>query len=313
MSDSRSSRAAARSARKRAAERDQVPVGLYGLAPATSWVLTAVAALFAVFFLAPLVWLAINATKSQADIYSSFGFWFAGPFRLWQNVRSLGQDISGAGIFAHWLGNTLLYAVAGGVGATIMSALAGYGFSRYRFRGGNALFLLVMATLLVPLTSIALPLFLVYAKVGLVNSVWGMILPSMVSPIGIYLMRVYIDASVPKDLLEAARLDGAGELFIFLRIALPLSVPGLMTVLLISVVAIWNNYFLPLIIFSRNGLYPLTVGLSALSHGAETGSKAELVPVLICGGLVTVLPLIVLFLLLERYFRGGMLQGSVTG
>lgn len=294
-------------------DNDRVPAHLYGLPRAATPVLTALAGLFAVFILAPLVWLLISATKSQAEIYTSFGFWFAGPFRLWDNIAALGQNISGAGIFIDWLGNTLFYAVAGAVGATILSALAGYGFSRYRFRGANAMFFLVMSTLLVPLTSIALPLFLVYSKVGLVNSVWGMILPSMVSPVGIYLMRTYMDASVPKDLIEAARLDGASEIRIFTRIAIPLAFPGLMTVLLITIVAVWNNYFLPLIIFSKNSLYPLTVGLSSLSHAAETGSRADLVPVLITGGLITVLPLIVLFLLLERYFRGGLLQGSTTG
>jgi multiple sugar transport system permease protein len=292
---------------------DQIDPRLYGLPRAATPVLTIVAALFAVFVLAPLVWLFISATKSQADIYSSFGFWFSGPFRLFANIAALGQNISGAGIFTQWLGNTLIYAISGAVGATILSALAGYGFSRYRFRGSNALFFGVMATLLVPITSIALPLFLVYSKVGLVNSVWGMILPSMVSPVGIYLMRTYIDASVPKELIEAARLDGASEIGIFARIAIPLSMPGLMTVLLITVVAVWNNYFLPLVIFSKNSLYPLTVGLSTLSQASQTGSKAELVPVLITGGLITVLPLIVLFLLLERYFRGGLLQGSTTG
>ncbi|MEA9985617.1 carbohydrate ABC transporter permease [Subtercola sp. RTI3] len=292
---------------------DQIDPRLYGLPRAATPVLTILAALFAVFVLAPLLWLLISATKSQADIYTSFGFWFSGPFRLFDNIASLGQNISGAGVFVQWLANTLLYAVAGAVGATILSALAGYGFSRYRFRGSNALFFGVMATLLVPITSIALPLFLVYSKVGLVNSVWGMILPSVVSPVGIYLMRTYIDASVPKDLIEAARLDGAGELGIFVRIALPLSMPGLMTVLLITVVAVWNNYFLPLVIFSKSSLYPLTVGLSALSQASQSGSKAELVPVLITGGLVTVVPLIALFLLLERYFRGGLLQGSTTG
>lgn len=292
---------------------EQVPLSLYGLAPATRVVLTVITCLFGVFILAPLLWLVINATKNQANVYGSFGFWFSGPFTLFDNIRTLGQDISGAGIFLDWLKNTLLYAVVGAVGATLLSALAGYGFSRYRFRGSNALFFLVMATLLVPITSIALPLFLVYAKVGLVNSIWGMILPSMVSVVGIVLMRTFMDASVPNDLIEAARLDGASELGIFVRIALPLSVPGLMTVLLLTVVAVWNNYFLPLVIFSKNSLYPLTVGLSSLSQAAETGSKADLVPILITGGLVTVLPLIVLFLLLERYFRGGMLQGSTTG
>lgn len=304
-----------KSATRRAAKHspDQVSPHLYGLSRATTTVLTVIAVLFAAFILAPLIWLLINATKSQAEIYNSSGFWFAGPFRLWHNLAGLGQDISGTGVFVHWLGNTLLYAIVGAVGATVLSALAGYGFARFSFRGSNSLFLLVMATLLVPLTSLALPLFLFYARVGLVNSIWGMILPSMVSPIGIYLMRTYIDASVPKALVEAARLDGASELRIFVRIALPLAFPGLMTVLLISIVAIWNNYFLPLIIFSKSSLYPLTVGLSALSNAAETGTKAELVPVLITGGLVTVVPLILLFLLLERFFRGGMLQGSVTG
>jgi multiple sugar transport system permease protein len=290
-----------------------VPAHLYGLRRGTTPVLTVVCVLFAIFVLAPLVWLLINATKNQAYVYGSFGFWFAGPFRLFQNIAALGQDISGAGIFVDWLRNTLVYAVLGAVGATILSALAGYGFARFKFRGANALFFLVMATLLVPITSLALPLFLVYAKVGLVNSIWGMVLPSTVSVVGIYLMRTYIEASVPQDLIEAARMDGASELRIFLRIAMPLSVPGLVTVLLITVVAVWNNYFLPLIIFSKNSLYPLTVGLSSVSAAAESGTKADLVPVLIAGGLVTVLPLIVLFLLLERYFRAGALQGSLTG
>ncbi|MCL2464002.1 MAG: carbohydrate ABC transporter permease, partial [Micrococcales bacterium] len=220
---------------------------------------------------------------------------------------------SGAGAFLTWLRNTLLYAVVGAAGATALSALAGYGFARFSFRGSRALFRVVMASLLVPITAVALPLFLVYAKTGLVNSIWGMIAPSMVSVVGIYLMRTYVEASVPQDLLAAARIDGAGEGRIFLRIAMPLSAPGLVTVLLITVVAIWNNYFLPLMIFSKSSRYPLTVGLSAMSAAAQTGTKADLVPVLITGGLITVVPIVVLFLLLERYFRGGLLQGSATG
>lgn len=304
---------AGRGRRARQRPTDTVPVHLYGLRRGTGTLLTLVCAAFAAFILAPLLWLLINATKTQANVYGTSGFWFARPFHLFQNLSALGRNVSGAGVYLDWLGNTMLYAGTAAIGSTILSAMAGYGFSRYRFRGANALFYLVMATLLVPITSVALPLFLVYAKVGLVNSVWGMILPSMVSPVGIYLMRTYIDASVPRDLIDAARIDGASETRIFLRIALPLTVPGLVTVLLLTLVAVWNNYFLPLIIFSRSSLYPLTVGLSSLSRAAETGSKAELVPVLIAGGLVTILPLILLFLFLEKYFRGGALQGSTTG
>jgi multiple sugar transport system permease protein len=292
---------------------DRIPIERYGLSRTTRVLLTSACVVFALFILAPLAWLIINATKTQANVYNSGGFWFAGPFRLLQNLKSLTENVSDAGVYLTWLRNTLFYAVAGGAGATLLSALAGYGFARFQFGGAKALFYLVLATLLVPITALALPLFLVYAKVGLINSVWGMLLPSMVSPVGVYLMRNYIDAYVPNGLIEAARIDGASELRIFVRFVIPLTLPGLLTVLLLSVVAIWNNYFLPLIIFSRNSLYPLTVGLYSLSKAAEAGTKAQLVPVLITGGLVTMLPLVVLFLVLERYFRGGALQGSFTG
>ena len=143
------------------------------------------------------------------------------------------------------------------------------------------LFYLVIAALLVPITAITLPLYLVYAKVHLINSIWGMILPSMVSPVGVYLMKVFVEAVGAPELIDAARIDGAGELRIFCRLALPLMVPGLMTVLLLSVVAVWNNYFLPLIIFSQNQLYPLTVGLGLWSQRAQNSGNAELFPLVV--------------------------------
>jgi len=149
-------------------------------------------------------------------------------------------------------------------------------------------------------------------KVGLINSIWGMILPSMVSPVGVYLMRTFADASVPRELVDAARVDGAGELRIFFTIALPLMVPGVVTVLLPSIVGIWHNYFLPLIIFSRNQMYPLTVGLGLWSQRAQNSGDAVLFPLVVIGGLVTVIPVIVLFLVLQRYWRGGMLLGSIA-
>jgi multiple sugar transport system permease protein len=220
--------------------------------------------------------------------------------------------VDGYGIYFQWFGNTVLYAVVGGGGATALAALAGYGFARYRFRGHKALFYLVIGALLVPITAITLPLYLSYAKVHLINSIWGMILPSMVSPVGVYLMRVFVEVSVPAELIDAARIDGAGELRIFFRLALPLMVPGLMTVLLLNVVTVWNNYFLPLIIFSQNQLYPLTVGLGLWSERAQNSGNAELFPLVVLGGLVTIVPLIALFLILQRYWRSGLLLGSIA-
>jgi multiple sugar transport system permease protein len=265
-----------------------------------------------VFTLIPIVWLIINSTKTQANIFESFGFWFSSPFVFGRNFSLLFQNVDGYGIYFQWFGNTVLYAVVGGGGATALAALAGYGFARYRFRGHRALFYLVIGALLVPITAITLPLYLSYAKVHLINSVWGMILPSMVSPVGVYLMRVFVEVSVPPELIDAARIDGAGELRIFFRLALPLMVPGLMTVLLLNVVTVWNNYFLPLIIFSQNQLYPLTVGLGLWSQRAQNSGNAEIFPLIVLGGLVTVVPLIALFLILQRYWRSGLLLGSIA-
>jgi multiple sugar transport system permease protein len=292
---------------------DASQLRIFGVGRRSVILFTALSALFAVFTLAPIAWIVINSTKTQANIYQSFGFWFARPIVFFHNLRLLFTNLDAGGTYADWLGNTALYAVTAGAGATVLSALAGYGFARYSFRGDRALFALVLSALLVPITALTLPLYLVYAKVGLIDSIWGMILPSMVTPVGVYLMRTFIAASVPMELIEAARIDGAGELRIFCRVALPLMVPGLVTVLLLSFVGVWNNYFLPLIIFSRSSLYPLTVGLGLLSQHAEANGTNAFVPLVVVGALVTIIPLIILFFVLQRYWRGGLLLGSVTG
>jgi multiple sugar transport system permease protein len=290
----------------------QIPVKLYGLRRGTVPLLTTLAVLFAIFTLVPVLWILINSTKTQSNIFQSFGFWFARPFELFHNFSMLFQNVDGDGTYVQWFGNTALYAVLGGVGATALAAFGGYGFARFRFRGSRAVFYLVIAALLVPISAITLPLYLVYAKVHLINSIWGMVLPSMVSPVGLYLMRTYVQVSVPAELIDAARIDGAGEVRIFFRIAVPLMVPGLMTVLLISIVGVWNNYFLPLIIFSQNNLFPLTVGMGLWSQHATTSGDDNLYPLIVMGGLVTIVPLIALFLVLQRYWRSGLLLGSIA-
>ncbi len=299
--------------RERLAARDaEIPVKLYGLRRGTVGLLTALAFLFALFTLIPIAWIVINSTKTQANIFESFGFWFARPFQFFHTFGLLFQNVDGYGTFIQWFGNTALYAALGGGGATALSALAGYGLARFRFRGARFAFYLIIASLLIPITALAIPLYLTYAKAHLINSLWGMVLPSMVSPIGVYLMRTYADLSVPRDLIEAARIDGAGETRIFLRVALPLMVPGLLTVLLINVVTVWNNYFLPLLIFNVNTKYPLTVGLGLWSGRLANSGDANLYPMLVMGGLVTIIPLIALFLILQRYWRGGILLGSIA-
>jgi multiple sugar transport system permease protein len=300
--------------RERLEERDAtIPVHLYGLKRGTVTLITALCTLFAIFTLAPVAWILINSTKSQASLFGSFGFWFARPFEFFHNFSLLFQNVDNNGTYFQWFGNTALYAVLGGGGATVLAALAGYGFARFRFRGSKAFFYLMVGALLVPIAAITLPLYLVYAKAHLINSIWGMILPSLVSPVGVYLMRTYVELSVPRELIDAARIDGASETRIFFRVALPLMVPGIMTVLLLSVVTVWNNYFLPLIIFTQNHLFPLTVGMGVWSQVAERqGGNSNLYPTIVMGGLVTIVPMIALFLVLQRYWRGGLLLGSIA-
>jgi multiple sugar transport system permease protein len=264
------------------------------------------------YFLLPLFWLVIASTKNTADLFNSFGLWFSGAPQLLTNIQdTFARD---DGVFARWLLNTAIYAGVSALGAAILAAAAGYGFAKFRFRGSGAWFNLVLGAIMVPTTALAIPTYLLFAKVGLVNTPWAVILPSLISPFGLYLMRIYAQDAVDDSLIEAARLDGAGELRIFTTIALRLLAPGLVTVVLFTLVATWNNYFLPLIMLNDPNLYPVTVGLSswaaqALNGGA--GANSDMLGLVMTGSLLSVIPLIVAFLMLQRYWQSGLAAGGV--
>ncbi|MEU9835096.1 carbohydrate ABC transporter permease [Streptosporangium sp. NPDC048047] len=271
--------------------------------------LTALTALMLVYTLLPLVWLAINATKTQEALLDSFGLWFGGDFALFDNVAA--TFTYNDGIFTRWLLNTLLYVVAGAGGATLLATLAGYGLAKFDFPGKKAVFAAVIGAVAVPGTALAVPTFLMFADMGLTDTPWAIIIPSLVSPFGLYLMWTFAGDAVPKEILESARVDGSGELRTFLRISLPLLMPGLVTVLLFNVVATWNNYFLPLIMLKDPGWYPLTVGLKEWNQQALTAGGQAVFNLVITGSLLTIVPLIAAFLLLQRYWQSGLAAGSV--
>ncbi len=263
----------------------------------------------AAYFFLPLAWLVIASTKSNADLFSTFGLWFS-HITLVANVRDVFtfQD----GIYLSWLRNTILYAVASGVGAAALATAAGYAFAKLHFPGGNALFAIVMGAIMIPLTALAIPTYLLFSKVGLTDTPWAIILPSLVSPFGVYLMRVYAAGSIPDSLLEAARVDGASEARIFFSVALRLLAPGFVTVLLFALVATWNNYFLPLIMLSSPQYFPLTVGLAQWQATSSAGSGSQaLFSMVITGSLVSIIPLVVAFLFLQRYWQSGLATGGV--
>jgi multiple sugar transport system permease protein len=264
------------------------------------------------YFLLPLLWLVVSATKNTQDLFTTFGLWFSHAPQLLTNVReTLTHD---DGVFARWLLNTAVYAVVSSLGAALLAAAAGYGFAKFRFRGDRGAFNLVLGAIMVPTTALAIPTYLLFAKVGLVNTPWAVILPSLVSPFGLYLMRIYAQDAIPDSILEAARLDGAGEVQIFFRVALRLLAPGLVTVVLFTLVTTWNNYFLPLIMLNDPRLYPVTVGLASWASqaaGGGSGANSDMLALVVTGSLLSVLPLVVAFLLLQRYWQSGLAGGGV--
>ena len=265
-----------------------------------------------VYFILPLWWLVVAATKSNSGLFTGAHgpLWFDSHLNLVENLRGLGQHQGG--IYWRWLGNSFVYALSGGVGATVLAVLAGYGFAKYRFRGRNLYFSALLGSVMVPLTALVIPTFVLLSRVGMVNTMWAVILPSLLSPLGVYLMRVYAQDAVPDEMLDAARVDGAGELRVFGQVALPLLRPAIVTVLLLTVVATWNNFFLPLAMLQNPQLLPVTVGLNNWQALSNAGAGGEQVWNLITtGALVSVLPLIIAFLSLQKYWQGGLSLGSI--
>ncbi|MER6952440.1 carbohydrate ABC transporter permease [Streptomyces sp. NPDC002623] len=282
-----------------------------GNRPRRSPLLTVLVLLTLPYFLLPLFWLIVSSTKTNGELFSTFGLWFS-DFHLWSNVVDVftAQD----GIFWTWSGNTILYAVVSAVGASVLATAAGYAFAKYDFPGGKALFSVVLGSIMVPTTALAIPTYLVFAQVNLTDTRWAVILPSLVSPFGVYLMRVYAADTIDSQMLEAARVDGASEMRIFFSVALRLLVPGAVTVLLFTLVATWNNYFLPLIMLRSNDLLPLTVGLAQWQTAASGQSGAQaLFSRVITGSFISVLPLMAAFLYLQKYWQSGLTSGGVKG
>ncbi len=259
----------------------------------------------AVYFLLPIYWLIVNATKTQPDLINSNGFWFA-EWNLGENLSELFSRENG--IFLRWALNSLLYAGLGAAVGTFLAAMAGYAMAKYQFRGREALFTVVLGGVLVPATALALPLFLLFAQVGLTNTYWAVFLPSIVSPFGVYLSRIFAAASVPDELIDAARLDGASEWRIFVSIAVRLMSPALVTIFLFQFIVIWNNFLLPLIMLRSDELWPLTFGL--FSWQSQVSRDPELQILTVTGSLVSVIPLIATFLVLQRYWKAGLAAGS---
>lgn len=280
-----------------------------GRKPTTTIIVTAILAIVAVYFLVPVYWVVINATKSTEDLFGTSGFWFGETFQLWENLQSV--LTANGGIFPRWALNSILYSGVGSVLATYFAVAAGYALAKYRFRGRGLVYGLVLGGVLVPGTAVALPLFFLFSSIGITNTYWAVLIPSLVSPFGLFLASIYAGAAVPDEMLEAGRLDGVGELGLFHRLALPQLTPAIVTILLFQFIAIWNNYMLPLVMLADEKLYPITLGLD--NWRAQTDRLPEFYQLTTGGALLSVIPLAILILVLQRFWRGGLTEGSVKG
>jgi multiple sugar transport system permease protein len=264
---------------------------------------------FTLYFLTPIWWLLVSSSKTGGEITSTAPLWFTADSAS-TFLANLGSLFTyGDGVFGRWLANSALYAGLGALLGTLIAAMCGYALAKYEFRGREAIFNIVLSGVLVPATALALPLFLIFSEVKLTNTLWAVFLPSLVSPFGVYLARIYAAASVPTELLEAARLDGSSEIRTFFTVSTRLMAPALVTIFLFQFVAIWNNFFLPLIMLRDQVLFPVTLGLYAWN--SQISQIPELRVLVIVGALVSILPLIGTFLALQRFWSSGLGAGSV--
>ncbi|MBV1851635.1 carbohydrate ABC transporter permease [Catellatospora tritici] len=255
----------------------------------------------------PLTWLLVSATKNYADLYRTGGFELA-RVRLWENLVTLFTFSDG--LYLRWLGNSFLYAGVGALVSALISVLAGYAFDKFRFPGKERWFGLVLLGVLVPNAVTAVPLYLMSSDLGLTNSFWGVFLPGLASPFGVYLGRVFSRSYVPDELLEATRVDGAGELRTFWQVAFPLLRPAFATLFLFGFTAGWNSFFMPLLMLSDHHLYP--VGLGLYNWRQTLGTDQDLYyPLLMVGSLVALVPLVVAFFALQRHWKSGLTAGAV--
>jgi multiple sugar transport system permease protein len=267
-----------------------------------------------VYSAGPIWWLIVASTKGQSDLYASTGFeslWFA-EFTLWDNLQQI--FVYDDGYYLRWMLNSVLYAGVGSFVAMLISLGAGYGLARYEFWGKKAVFGAVIASFLLPTALLTIPLYLQFSSWGLVGTPWAVLIPSFISPFSVYLAKVYVEGAIPPELLEAARIDGAGEVRIFFQVVVRLMTTGAATIFLLAFVGNWNSFFTPLTMLGASGKenWPLALGLYAWS-GKRTlaGETIDGTSMLILGSLLAIVPLAIFMIAMQRFWKTGVTLGAV--
>ena len=271
---------------------------------------------FAFVCLVPLVWLLLAPTKNDDQLRENYPLSFGSIDRAvqaWHHLAAYND-----GVMYRWMLNSAVYSLSAVTISIAVALPAAYALATMRFAGRKILLTATLVAMVLPATAVVLPLFLEINAVHLTNTAFSVILPASFFPFGVYLAYVYFATSLPKELLEAARIDGCGELRVFMRVALPLAKPVVALVVFFSFVANWTNYFLPYVMLSDDQTYNLPVGLGALISGTPAlkpsvgGSFLPITyPEAALAGLIVVVPIAVLFMFFQRFLVRGLLAGSV--
>jgi multiple sugar transport system permease protein len=263
--------------------------------------------LFTIYSLAPVWWLIVSATKSQGDLYTTNGLWFA-HMNLGRNLEQLFsyQD----GIFLRWMWNTLFYGFVGTAGMTLVCVACGYGLAMYEFRGRGILMGCVIGSFLVPGALLTIPSFLLYTDLDIVDTPSAIIVPSFFNAFSVYLAKVYAEGAVPPELLEAARIDGAGEYRIFFQIGARLMSTGAATIFLLGFVGMWNSFFGPLVFLRSSDKWTVMLGLYSWLK-VKSDSSVDLTGMVVVGSIISLIPMVILLVSMQRYWRSGVTLGSL--
>ena len=245
--------------------------------------------------LAPFVWMLLASSKTLPEILKVPPTWLPGAFRL-DNFRTVLEDTD----FLRYFLNSMIVAAISIVSVLITSSMAGYAFAKFDFPGRNILFVLVLATLMIPFQVRVIPLYVLADELHLLDTYAGLVLPGLVDAFGIFLMRQYMH-SIPNDLIDAARVDGASEVRIFLKIVLPLAKPALSALAIFTLVASWESFLWPLLVISSPDKYTLPLGLAQFSGRFVTRVELQM-----AASALTILPLLIVFLVMQRRFIEGM-------
>ena len=260
----------------------------------------AILVLAAIIALVPFLYVISTSFKDTVALFKYPPEWIPSEPTL-DNFRTLLDDYP----FLRWTLNSLIVASAVTAVKVVIDSMAGYAFAKMTFPGKDALFLVVLMTLMVPFAATLIPLFIIVRNLELTNTYLGLILPALASPIGIFMMRQFIE-SLPSDLENAARLDGCSEFQIFRRVILPLVRPGLVVLGVFTFMTQWTSYLWPLVIATREEMQTLTVGVQSLRSLFTVNWG-----VLSAGAVLSMLPLILVFLFLQRYFIAGSIAGAL--